>query len=67
MSTTTARETECDGGTATAGDRAETLSPDERDIFERIKDRYGTDDEVGRIAELVIQSSASPSSEEARS
>lgn len=41
------------------------LTTEERNIFERLRDEYGTDDEIGRIAAHVIQ--ASESSEEARS
>lgn len=44
----------------------DSLTDDERALFERLADRYEGED-VGRICNLVLQSSSDESSEEARS
>ncbi|WP_135828544.1 kinesin [Halorussus halobius] len=40
----------------TTSDR-DALTDDEQSVFERLADRYDDDSDVGRIAELVLQSS----------
>ena len=42
---------------ATSNSRSDTLTQEERDVFERLADRYDDDDDIKRICELVLQSS----------